>query len=112
MHGGLSPDLSDMEQIKRIVRPTDVPDSGKLIFTKRIIFKIGLICDLLWSDPEYDVLSWEESERGVSYVFGADIVKDFLKNHDLDLICRAHQVTFQNLNSNTNPSLKGRGRWV
>jgi len=29
MHGGLSPDLSDMEQIKRIVRPTDVPDSGK-----------------------------------------------------------------------------------
>jgi len=62
-------------------------------FLKRIIFKIGLICDLLWSDPEYDVLSWEESERGVSYVFGADIVKDFLKNHDLDLICRAHQVT-------------------
>ena len=26
MHGGLSPDLSDMDQIKRIVRPTDVPD--------------------------------------------------------------------------------------
>ena len=50
----------------------------------------GLICDLLWSDPEYDVVTWEESERGVSYVFGAEIVKEFLKNHDLDLICRAH----------------------
>ena len=51
---------------------------------------LGLICDLLWSDPEYDVLDWEESERGVSYVFGSNIVVEFLKKHDLDLICRAH----------------------
>jgi serine/threonine-protein phosphatase PP1 catalytic subunit len=28
MHGGLSPDLKTMEQIRRIVRPTDVPDTG------------------------------------------------------------------------------------
>jgi len=28
MHGGLSPELSSMEQIKRIIRPTDVPDTG------------------------------------------------------------------------------------
>ena len=35
MHGGLSPDLSDMEQIKRIVRPTDVPDSGKTYFHEK-----------------------------------------------------------------------------
>ena len=28
MHGGLSPDLKTMEQIRRIVRPTDVPDQG------------------------------------------------------------------------------------
>jgi len=33
----------------------------------------------MWSDPEYDIKSWEDSERGVSYVFGADVVKDFLK---------------------------------
>jgi hypothetical protein len=26
MHGGLSPDLSDMDQIRRVIRPTDVPD--------------------------------------------------------------------------------------
>lgn len=30
--------------------------------------------------------------RGVSYTFGADVVSTFLKRHDLDLICRAHQV--------------------
>ena len=29
-HGGLSPDLQSMEQIRRIMRPTDVPDTGKI----------------------------------------------------------------------------------
>lgn len=79
MHGGLSPELSNMEQIRRIMRPTDVPDTG-------------LLCDLLWSDPEKDIQGWEENDRGVSFIFSSDIVSVFLKKHDLDLICRAHQV--------------------
>jgi serine/threonine-protein phosphatase PP1 catalytic subunit len=79
MHGGLSPELSTLEQIRRIIRPTDVPDTG-------------LLCDLLWSDPDKDVQGWGENERGVSYVFGPEIVSVFLKKHDLDLVCRAHQV--------------------
>lgn len=29
MHGGLSPELNDMDQIRRVLRPTDVPDTGK-----------------------------------------------------------------------------------
>lgn len=78
-HGGLSPDLHSMEQIRRIQRPTDVPDQG-------------LLCDLLWSDPDKDVMGWGENDRGVSYTFGADVVAKFLHKHDLDLICRAHQV--------------------
>lgn len=33
-HGGLSPDLQGMEQIRRIMRPTDVPDTGdKFLFS-------------------------------------------------------------------------------
>jgi serine/threonine-protein phosphatase PP1 catalytic subunit len=28
MHGGLSPDLQSMEQLRRVMRPTDIPDSG------------------------------------------------------------------------------------
>jgi len=79
MHGGLSPDLVRLDQISRIMRPTDVPDTG-------------LLCDLLWSDPDKDVSGWGENDRGVSYTFGADIVSKFLDDHDLDLICRAHQV--------------------
>lgn len=31
-HGGLSPDLQGMEQIRRIMRPTDVPDTGNFVF--------------------------------------------------------------------------------
>jgi serine/threonine-protein phosphatase PP1 catalytic subunit len=50
------------------------------------------MCDILWSDPDEDVEGWDENERGVSFVFGPKIVTKFLKKHDLDLICRAHQV--------------------
>jgi len=39
MHGGLSPELQKLEQIENLRRPCDVPDSG-------------LLCDLLWSDPD------------------------------------------------------------
>jgi serine/threonine-protein phosphatase PP1 catalytic subunit len=79
MHGGLSPELKSLEQIKRIPRPTDVPDTG-------------LLCDLLWADPDKDAAGWGENDRGVSYTFGHDAVSEFLAKHDLDLICRAHQV--------------------
>ena len=51
-----------------------------------------MFCDLLWSDPDPEINGWAENERGVSYVFGNDVVEAFLKKHDLDLICRAHQV--------------------
>ncbi|KAF6082571.1 protein phosphatase 1 catalytic subunit gamma [Phyllostomus discolor] len=86
-HGGLSPDLQSMEQIRRIMRPTDVPDQG-------------LLCDLLWSDPDKDVLGWGENDRGVSFTFGAEVVAKFLHKHDLDLICRAHQVDLQDVRLN------------
>jgi len=79
MHGGLSPEISDMEQIRRITRPTDVPDNG-------------LLCDLLWADPDKDISGWCESDRGVSFVFGPDVVSSFLVKQDMDLVCRAHQV--------------------
>lgn len=79
MHGGLSPDLRNLDQIRNLCRPTVVPETG-------------LLCDLLWSDPSKDIQGWGANDRGVSYIFGADRVTEFLQKHDLDLICRAHQV--------------------
>lgn len=35
---------------------------------------------------------WGENDRGVSFTFGADVVSRFLRMHDLELICRGHQV--------------------
>ncbi|KAJ3432222.1 serine/threonine-protein phosphatase pp1 isozyme 2 [Anaeramoeba flamelloides] len=79
VHGGLSPDLTSIEQIKRIMRPTKVPDSG-------------LLCDLLWSDPQPGIEGFDFNDRGVSYVFGKDAVEKFLEENDFELIIRAHQV--------------------
>ncbi|XP_019866852.1 serine/threonine-protein phosphatase alpha-2 isoform-like isoform X2 [Aethina tumida] len=78
-HGGLSPSLFNMDQIRNIKRPVDVPDEG-------------LLCDLLWSDPEPQLSGWGYNQRGVSHTFGEGVVSQFLQKHDLDLICRGHQV--------------------
>ncbi|KAJ7264542.1 Metallo-dependent phosphatase-like protein [Mycena haematopus] len=79
MHGGLSPDLQSMDQIRRIIRPTEVPEGG-------------ILSDILWSDPDGDVTGWAANDRGAGFTFGADIVANFTQKHDLDLICRAHQA--------------------
>ena len=79
MHGGLSPELKNLQNITDISRPTDIPDTG-------------LLCDLLWSDPDKDCVEYDENDRGVSVIFGEKIVQDFNKKNDLDLIIRAHQV--------------------
>ena len=79
MHGGLSPELNNINQLKKIIRPTDVPEEG-------------LLCDLLWSDPESNDKGWSENDRGVSFTFNEKVVENFLNKNELDLLCRAHQV--------------------
>lgn len=79
VHGGLSPSLQHMDDIRNIARPTDVPDWG-------------LLNDLLWSDPADMEADWEANERGVSYCFGKKVIMEFLQKHDFDLVCRAHMV--------------------
>ena len=79
MHGGLSPELTNLSQIREIKRPLAIPDTG-------------IVCDLLWSDPDKTVRGWGPNERGVSYTFGEDVLKVFLESQGLDIIVRAHQV--------------------
>ena len=81
MHGGLAYDLKDIEQLKNVKRPTEIPNNG-------------LICDLVWSDPD-DYLFVDfgrNNERGISVCFSKSAVEKFNKKNDIDLICRAHQV--------------------
>ena len=80
MHGGLSKDLQNIEQINKILRPTDIPNDG-------------LLCDILWSDPNESLNEdFGSNERNISVTFSKDVVKNFLEKNNLDLICRAHQV--------------------
>ncbi|CAK9101180.1 Serine/threonine-protein phosphatase PP1 [Durusdinium trenchii] len=84
MHGGLSFDMIDAKvdlrsKINSMQRPADIPDSG-------------FLCDLLWSDPSEATQGFGVNDRGVSVSFGPEIVQQFLKLHDFDLIVRAHQV--------------------
>ena len=79
VHGGLSPSLMNLDNLRNIKRPTDVPEEG-------------LLCDLLWSDPDPDADEWEENDRGTSYIFGLNPLKRFLSRFHFDLVCRAHQA--------------------
>jgi len=100
VHAGISPDLQSMKQIQDIMRPTDVPDAG-------------LLCDLMWSDPDADITGWAENDRGVSYTFGADVVGKFLQKHDFDLVVRAHQACLERMPGDRSLALAtGRGTTV
>ena len=79
LHGGISPQLQSLDDIRNIQRPIEIPDEG-------------LVCDLVWSDPEPDCEDWDENERGVGKSFGPEPVDNFLRKFDLDLICRGHQA--------------------
>lgn len=82
IHGGLSPDLETMDQIRAIDRKQEVPHEGSM-------------CDLLWSDPEENVPAWAISPRGAGYLFGYNETEKFLFKNDLSLIARAHQLVME-----------------
>ncbi|XP_033252470.1 serine/threonine-protein phosphatase PP-Y-like [Drosophila miranda] len=78
-HGGLSPSLESLNQIRNLARPTDIP-------------KEGLLCDLLWADLNRTGFGWGHNDRGVSFTYDEKIVTEFLAAYNFDLMIRAHEV--------------------
>ncbi|KAJ3431992.1 serine/threonine-protein phosphatase [Anaeramoeba flamelloides] len=78
LHGGLSPEIRTIEQIRRIDRMEEIPQEGGF-------------CDLVWSDPE-NIDGWKQSPRGAGWLFGKNIANSFMQQNRLSLICRAHQL--------------------
>jgi serine/threonine-protein phosphatase 6 catalytic subunit len=83
VHGGLSPDLRTLDQIRIIDRLCEIPHEGPF-------------CDLMWSDPE-DVGTWAVSPRGAGWLFGEQVCQEFNHVNGLELICRAHQLVQEGL---------------
>ncbi|TKR89497.1 hypothetical protein L596_013593 [Steinernema carpocapsae] len=79
MHGGISPELKSLNQLREIPRPTDATGPG-------------LQMDLLWSDPVVGISGFQLGARGASWGFGADVLGETEKLLNVDLVARAHQV--------------------
>ena len=55
----------------------------------------GAMCDLMWSDPAENMQGWHVSPRGAGYLFGKDIVDQFLHTNGINMIARAHQLVME-----------------
>eukprot|EP01127_Copromyxa_protea_P004299 TRINITY_DN1417_c0_g1_i1.p1 TRINITY_DN1417_c0_g1~~TRINITY_DN1417_c0_g1_i1.p1 ORF type:complete len:350 (-),score=38.05 TRINITY_DN1417_c0_g1_i1:78-1127(-) len=80
VHGGLSPDVDTLDDMRAIYRLNDVQ-------------KTGAMCDILWSDPEEDMLrDWVANPRGCGWLFGSRPTKQFNLSNNISFIARAHQL--------------------
>mmetsp|Transcript_10887 Transcript_10887/g.14174 ORF Transcript_10887/g.14174 Transcript_10887/m.14174 type:complete len:305 (+) Transcript_10887:206-1120(+) len=82
LHGGLSPEIRSIDQIRTIDRLREIPHEGAF-------------CDMMWSDPEEIADAWMISPRGAGYLFGSKVPKEFNHANGIDLICRAHQLVME-----------------
>ncbi|CCK72552.1 type 2A-related serine/threonine-protein phosphatase SIT4 KNAG_0K01880 [Huiozyma naganishii CBS 8797] len=81
VHGGLSPEIRMLDQIRVLSRAQEVPHEGGF-------------SDLLWSDPD-NVEAWQVSPRGAGWLFGAKVAREFNHVNGLQLIARAHQLVME-----------------
>lgn len=91
MHGGLSPSIHTLDQLRVLNRFREIPHEGP-------------IADLVWSDPIQlnsalpgaDLTSdFAVSPRGAGYTFGELSTHKFLQVNGLGHICRAHQLCME-----------------
>lgn len=86
VHGGLSPEIHTLEDIRKLDRFKEPPPFGPM-------------CDLLWSDPLEDYGNEKSNEhfthntvRGCSFFYSYAACCEFLQNNQLLSIIRAHEA--------------------
>lgn len=78
-HGGLSPSCQQLDQIRTIDRFKEVPHDG-------------IMADLVWLDPDPEIVDFKLLPRGAGYLFGHDVMNKFCHENDLVQLVRAHQL--------------------
>ena len=109
VHGGLSPDLRTLDQVRTIERLCEIPHEGPFCGASRAHLSGVVLCapcadaacrlgdaDLMWSDPE-DIDTWSVSPRGAGWLFGGRVTAEFNGINGLELVCRAHQLVQEGL---------------
>lgn len=101
VHGGLSPELTNLRKIAGINRFQEVP-------------REGLLCDLLWADPmdkegakpkKNERAFIQNDVRGCSYFFTLEGASKFLQKNSLLSIIRAHEAQLEGYKMHkTNPA--------
>lgn len=86
IHGGVSPELHSLDDIRQMNRFREPP-------------QFGLLCDLLWSDPLAEYGEEKHAEffshnrtRGCSYFYSFKAVTSFLSRNKLICLVRAHEA--------------------
>jgi len=79
LHGGLSPDIKTIDQLRTIQRKQEIPLEGPL-------------ADIMWSDPSDEIKVFERNSRGAGWLFGEFVVKIFCQINGLSELVRAHQL--------------------
>ncbi|KAI0470891.1 Metallo-dependent phosphatase-like protein [Xylariaceae sp. FL0804] len=86
IHGGLSPELHTLDDLRNIDRFREPPTQG-------------LMCDILWADPLEDFGQEKTNEffmhnhvRGCSYFFSYPAACHFLEKNNLLSVIRAHEA--------------------
>ncbi|EFC41233.1 hypothetical protein NAEGRDRAFT_80773 [Naegleria gruberi] len=87
VHGGLSPSIATLDQIRVLERFKDVPSEGP-------------ISDLLWSDPSQDdedkrdgnVGDFKLNLRGIGFVYSKKFANEFCATNKISHIVRSHQL--------------------